>query len=367
MKFDRYITESRGDTSIVDMVETLRKNCMPYLKDVAKINSDVRFLWSGRNDDRDIFKADVRTDRRPKDMQWEYHEAYDYAFELKFGFNARSNALFVTGRYNSANSYGRNVYMIFPIGKYRYVWSDEIKDLYDYSSSGGEGYVNSDLFEVYIDELIDDNHNNWQADAKKEWEEKYKVGQDGVWRLEIGDIKEQWDLRYQSQEEAIVHFSRSIDKNIRLKPMVRSEYIAKINKEPIKYLQWFPGYTYDGFIRNYKHDLKDEWWADTELRNEFYAETIEGVAKKTVAGYSNKDIVDAIRSGNEIMLNCKSYYAVKEELYGDALRNYFKANGPQNVGDKKIIDWYMKNNGRLPKQIPLFSTISNDEVLRGNR
>lgn len=70
-----------------------------------------------------------RQDRRPFTMNRKVHLALDEFFESRFEFKARSASAFCSGEFETAKTYG-TVYAIFPIGPYKYVWSEIVSDLF---------------------------------------------------------------------------------------------------------------------------------------------------------------------------------------------------------------------------------------------
>lgn len=70
---------------------------------------------------------DVHKDRRPKDSPLNLHVFAGQYFEDKFGFNFRSGAVFGAG---DVSEYSGWEYAIFPLGKWSYVWSPEVDDLF---------------------------------------------------------------------------------------------------------------------------------------------------------------------------------------------------------------------------------------------
>lgn len=78
-----------------------------------------------------FWEREVRQDREPADTPTKLHHLLDNWFDKNFGFQARSKALFCNGSAEVAavRSYGK-VYLIFPIGTFKYVWSPNVTDLY---------------------------------------------------------------------------------------------------------------------------------------------------------------------------------------------------------------------------------------------
>jgi len=72
----------------------------------------------------------VRLDgRQPLDSSHTLHAELNQAFQHQFGEPFR-NALFVTNDKNQAINYGE-IYIIFPIGEYTYLWSPDIEDIFN--------------------------------------------------------------------------------------------------------------------------------------------------------------------------------------------------------------------------------------------
>lgn len=72
-------------------------------------------------------KFSVRSDRKPRDMPKDLHNLLDKTFLEMFGWKARSEGVFVT---SGATWEGEKDSLFFPIGKFKYIWSPRINDLY---------------------------------------------------------------------------------------------------------------------------------------------------------------------------------------------------------------------------------------------
>jgi hypothetical protein len=96
-------------------------------------------LWRGSSKGSKLlngaYKKTVRKDRKPLDMNSDASELFDKKFMEKFGIKPRSSGVFSTTDWNIASVYprGRNtgIFLFFPIGEYKYLWSPDIKDLYN--------------------------------------------------------------------------------------------------------------------------------------------------------------------------------------------------------------------------------------------
>ena len=72
----------------------------------------------------------VRQDRKPRDMKGQLHSYIDHWFDDKFGLRPRSKGMFCYGESgkDETQHYGLQ-YVVVPIGDFKFVWSDEVKDL----------------------------------------------------------------------------------------------------------------------------------------------------------------------------------------------------------------------------------------------
>jgi hypothetical protein len=84
--------------------------------------------------------------RKPKDTPLLVHNAMNEMFKRRFGWNAR-DGLFVTGSDIFARTFGPT-HVVFPIGEFKFVWSEEIEDVY------------GDLVEPLLD---DDWDEDWET------------------------------------------------------------------------------------------------------------------------------------------------------------------------------------------------------------
>ena len=140
------------------------------------------------------------------------------------------------------------------------------------------------------------------------------------------------------KEEAIEHIKEVLDE--------KDEDYKEI------WLEWVPSEEPDEFIDNQMDrslvEYEDQIQYDYE---EYVKEQIEEIVRSE---YKDDSIINAIKSDNEIMVNCKTYIAVKYDEYYKALRSYYKMNGYKEPKITHIKNWYKKNKGRVPRQLKLF-------------
>lgn len=129
MRLKNYINE---DVLLADDVfGILKKDCPQTLKILSKSNFAYFIYRASKKTVGTIEKITPRNNRIPKDMPTKLHNLIDNLFKKKFGWKARSVGVFAASQYfNNFNEYGTE-YLFFPIGQFKFVWSPEIKDLYE--------------------------------------------------------------------------------------------------------------------------------------------------------------------------------------------------------------------------------------------
>ncbi|WP_407305210.1 hypothetical protein [Acinetobacter sp.] len=107
----------------------IQRDCKPFL---SQANGGLlyRGMRSAVGEKAVVFsKKTPRTDRKPRNTDIRLHKIMDDWFNEKFGVKARSEAVFCTGDFIDALSYGA-AYAIFPIGDFKFIWSEYINDLF---------------------------------------------------------------------------------------------------------------------------------------------------------------------------------------------------------------------------------------------
>jgi hypothetical protein len=134
MKFIHYINESDVNRN-QEFIETIKKDCGPYLED-SKNSSHILARYT-KNNIVGIKLIVPRTDRRPMDTPIWMHNYIDDALKKRFKWKPRSEGVFAITNdkkyfdYKTKNLFNAySYYPIFPIGKYEYLWSPTITDLY---------------------------------------------------------------------------------------------------------------------------------------------------------------------------------------------------------------------------------------------
>ncbi|KFZ25794.1 MAG: hypothetical protein KQ78_01999 [Candidatus Izimaplasma bacterium HR2] len=303
----------------------IEKNCKPFLKELKKNNPTQALLLRGEQQRGKFITTTPRTDRRPKDTPYEWHVTFDEYFNNEFGWNARSEGLFCTGRYDTASGYGDSVYIIFPIGRYKYIWSENISDLYTKIEDGGYEYMGPD------DELMD----QWQ----NEYDDEYiEGGGNGGWYYDGVD----YGLNYDDQEDAIKSILDVITNDIQYEKNDLEDILDRNDKDEMEEygssksgtgkeyiedriseidsdiddtrnnitnkIEWEPDINFDQYMEERKENIENE-----NISDYMYYNAVERICEGEY--YSNVKLIDALvqKNGPEIMVKCKKYYAIRND------------------------------------------------------
>jgi len=314
---------------------------MPYLKDIKYDKQSDHRLLSGRYFNNAVFfEKTIRSDRDPKDTPSWLHRKLDKMFNKKFGIKARSNSLFCTGSAGQAQGYG-DIFVIFPKGPYKIIWSDEVPDLFiDIKSL----YIQAldihdrDSFDFSEDlkDMVDLNHysvNDYiEERVTEDWEKYY--GEDtkgGVWTYTFDDydLKELEKLKIKKGYKRDI-FIKGFSKE-KVKDILHDRYGGLYPKNLI----WSPDISLEEFIDKNNDKYEKEYIANKV--SEAQKSIDEGITD-LINTYSDDDIIKAIKSRNEIMLSSNGgYYAVSVDRdVIDPIFSYFKEFGYHYPEDIKI-------------------------------
>ncbi len=133
MRLTKFINnEASGFTPWPDgdeLRELLHSNCSKWIKESKGIPAYRGMINKGQ-----WGKFKVRQDRKPKDTPKRHHDMIDADFKKKFKWEPRKQGLFVTGNDDTADVYGY-LYLIWPIGNFKILWSPEVQDLFTLTSA----------------------------------------------------------------------------------------------------------------------------------------------------------------------------------------------------------------------------------------
>ena len=306
MNLHQYIVEatlSQPDRNKFEVIwKSLWKECQPFLKEIKKMGGQKHhFIWRGTDNTIGDFKrVKPRKNRYPKDTPQELHEKIDSAFYQKFKWYPRSEGVFTSGSKGQAKAYGTR-YLFFPVGKYKFIWSNDIDDLY--SRFENEGHA----------------HEFDEGDANYDWEWKYGEGKEGTWYYDDNDTDEH---DYGAAED---------------------EVKENILDDPDDF---------DDSLMGWQPDIQFEEYID-EIRRD-YEDRQEDIISGSLSTYTDKDLKKAISYGHEITFKCKSYYLV-DEKYIHILEDYIKNKGQMKLPFK----W--EDYKFLPQYLQLMSHMRLDE------
>lgn len=121
--------ELHNQEKVDEAVELIKRDCSFYLKHAPYLNSRIQ-MWRGISYLAVPFsKQKAKKWRLPLHTPQKLHDSLNNFFVEKFGWPARSGT-FVSWDIDTAASYG-DLYAIFPIGEFKYVWSPDVVDLYE--------------------------------------------------------------------------------------------------------------------------------------------------------------------------------------------------------------------------------------------
>lgn len=168
--FEKYISRNTSN-EISDntgrIFEILKRDCSNFLNDLKRcyINFDPKFDPIDQIKSNKFFYRGIRTDyeesiirkksrknRKPKDIDISVSNQIDEIFYDEYGIRPRSSGIFTNPNAYAADSYG-NLYLVFPIGKYKYIWSESIIDLYDHLKDDQYFTFDEYDFEHYYSEI----------------------------------------------------------------------------------------------------------------------------------------------------------------------------------------------------------------------
>jgi hypothetical protein len=274
MKLREYLIEEYDDDNFNDIISIIKKDCKKYIKELISYD---KILFRGldklpRNTSsirKNFWKVKPRKDRTPGDTPEELHNYLDLQFKKKFGWKARSEGVFCSRSRSTTYNYG-SPYFVFPIGDYKYLYSNKITDLFVH-------FDDSDFHPFALSILRDD-----AFDTLKQWETtwnnymiKYGSGKRGQW------LHKGIPTGENNYNTILKKLTKDIDENdVDAKNQIRYQ------------LEWKPGIEYEEFI---KQEVENE-------RQKLY-DHIDEILKT----YKTTNLRDASLK-TEIMIKCNEYY-----------------------------------------------------------
>jgi hypothetical protein len=251
MRLKQYINEVKSYT-FEGITNFLRLDCKPFLKEMRRSS---RLLYRGV--DRNIpdiqrIKSHIDTGRSPKDMPEEMHNALNDMFYKEFGWHVR-DGVSTSGSVKTAKHYGVP-HIFFPIGKYKYAWSQDVGDLYSRIEDYG--------YHLEFD----------PSEAEDEWEYEYSESSGSGWyeydgEGQYGSIEEIEDELEDDEED----FDTTL-------------------------VGWVPEIELEDYV-----EKKEDEWEDSK----------QSLMNDIMYGYKYMFLnPQGIKSRSEVMFNCKTYYLI---------------------------------------------------------
>lgn len=163
MKYENYLIED--EKGLAHFIPKIQAECKPFLKDIRGAAGTL-FRNDTKNRNKPIWKKVTRMDRQPLDTPVELHNVLDDWFLKKFGWRARSQALFCWPlKFISSNVQGN--WLVFPAGNYKFIWSDKIDDLW----ADINNVYNTDV-EIFIkdfESVYGDSYHNDKIKQSMRW------------------------------------------------------------------------------------------------------------------------------------------------------------------------------------------------------
>lgn len=282
MRLETFINEAERHTEIffdtddieekvTKMAHLLFNDCKQYLKDLGKSGEVMyRGAYGG-----DMTKIVPRKNRAPKDMSAALQEELDDAFYGEFKWKPRSEGVFCSGEWDQAHSYGTNVFTVWPIGKYQFLYNENVHDLYTHFENDDDDVDTSQIEEDYYDNYGEGYQGTWYYDG----ENTEKSDKD-----DAEDVVAQWfEERYEPEDEE------------------DDDYDGHDNIDD-KDFEWEPDVSWDDYLVDEIENARER------IRENRY---------EVVFDYRDDDIKRAIKSQNEIMVRCKEYYIIDEDFTDD--------------------------------------------------
>ena len=248
--------------SFEEIITLIMDKCQPVIKELLPFGYNDNFLMSGRKHKNEVFIGKVRKNRKPTDTPLEIHNLFDSMFKKRYGWKPRSNAIFCTGSIDQANDYGQP-YLIFPMGKIKYIYNPNIKDLFS-------DVLDNGIYSIEPDDpdVIEDINVSMVADMVRE------IGEELYYNKYEGDPDTDPDIEDWMDD----HYDE-----------IKDDVLNKMAEE------------------NKEHNL------------EIYDEVI--------SGYKTNNLKRALGLGIEIMVGCKEYMALDFYLYYDLIEYYLHTYG----------------------------------------
>jgi hypothetical protein len=293
MKLREILTEKRIENPN-KLAEIIKRDCGPFLTE-AKLKEDFDFLgghkglfFRGTKHINDGIIKGRRYDkgRIPKDTPQDLHNQLNVLFKKKFKWSVR-DGIFATSNDAQANGYGY-VHVFFPIGKFKYVWSPGISDLWDHMN-------NMDL-DSYLDiPNIEDRYDEWEND--------------------VGDFIDEMIMDNYGMRLGLSHTNGTEVKNVQryISDLFDDDYdydgVLYSRKKKVWYMGMYKGSKKIKLIVTKAGAMPMKFDDKQDIRTTHTTGEIKRL-QKLVDSYKDTGMSSAARLGHEVAFWCDEYYLV---------------------------------------------------------
>jgi hypothetical protein len=330
-----------------DVSKLIKDNCKEFLNE-----SEGKVLYRGYHSGIKYWEDKrVRDNRYAKDTPQEVSDAIDDEFDGNFGWRPRSEGLFCTGDAHFAGGYG-TIYTVWFTDGYQYIWSDNVRDLYQEIDSDGlmsalngdEYYWEEEYDQLYGEnedgewlydgegtgESYDDDANVWVVDnvIEPNWREEFAE--------EISKFEEMMEYEPDTEEYQDIEtwFHKKGHDPEEFNPDDQDWY------EGIDYglFEWEASMDYDDFIEEKREE------AQAAMEDHLYGIT---------NGYQDNDLPEALDSGNEIMVGPggQKYYLVQQNISGLVWEYVHGIRGGKKDKNQMEFDFEWHPNKKVDKGV----------------
>jgi len=263
----------------------IQKNCQPFIKEFKSSNVKYFLYRATKKNIKFYDKIIPRKDRKPRDTPLHIHKLIDDIFKDKFGWKPRSEGVFVNPNKTVISEYG-NAYIFIPIGKYEYLWSPKIDDLYNEIKLTIRLKCNLPIKEITFEKFK--NIDKFKIEYEK-YKEPESLG--GSW----------W---YKNIDTGYTKKYNAIDYLKKFKNIKEDEMEIYMSDD----FRWIPKMTFEKFIeKKYRELMK----------------TIEKIIKEKAETYKTNNLKELVLTINEAMFKCNSYYLINPNFFEKLKNNLF--------------------------------------------
>ena len=113
----------------IEVVENIKKNCQPFIKEWGGVPHPDQALYRGIDIVWPHYIFNTQPKRKPMGMNLKAQSELDDFFQQEYGHKYRSEyVVFCTGNEAHTQMFGEP-HVIFPVGNFSYLWSPDINDI----------------------------------------------------------------------------------------------------------------------------------------------------------------------------------------------------------------------------------------------